>query len=42
MRAPWAVIPEFAQQMSGIQKALFNKEVWVPVFAFGETGMTTN
>ena len=28
--------------MSGTQKAQQNKEVWVPVFASGETGMTTN
>jgi len=34
------VIPEFAQQMSGTQKAPQNNEVWVPVFASGETGMT--
>jgi hypothetical protein len=36
------VIPEFAQQMSGIQNARQNKEVRVPVFASGETGVTTN
>jgi hypothetical protein len=28
--------------MSGTQKAPQNKEVWVPVFASGETGMTTD
>lgn len=28
--------------MPGTQKAKQNKEVWVPVFAFSETGMTTN
>ena len=28
--------------MPGTQKAKQNKEVWVPVFACGETGMTPN
>ena len=32
------VIPGFAQQMPGTQTFLR----WVPVFAFGETGMTKN
>jgi len=37
-----ALIPEHAQRLSGSQKAKQNKDVWGPVFAFGETGMTTN
>ena len=28
--------------MPGTEEAKQNKEVWVPVFAFGETGMTTH
>jgi hypothetical protein len=37
-----AVIPENAQRLSESQKAKQNKAVWGPVFAFGETGMTTH
>jgi hypothetical protein len=36
------VIPEMAQQLSGTQTSLFPLAFWVPVFASGETGMTTN
>jgi hypothetical protein len=42
VHAPCGVIPETAKRLSGIQKAKQNKEVRVPVFAFSETGMTTN
>ena len=42
MHTPCAVIPETAKRLSGVQKAKQNKEVLVPVFAFSETGMTTN
>ena len=31
-----------AQQLSGTQNSLFPLAFWVPVFASGETGMTTN
>lgn len=33
----FSVIPESAQRLSGTQSGVRS---WVPVFAFGETGMT--